>query len=74
MLRRLVHRFSEQGAAGGGAQATIPGFQSDGRSTSEAVQDIELDVDSEEVCTVCFKLSRDLYVPDDTKAHFVEIV
>lgn len=49
MLRRLVHRFSEQGGDGAGAQATAPGYQNDGRISSEVVQDIELDVDREEV-------------------------
>ncbi|CAM9491761.1 unnamed protein product [Scytosiphon promiscuus] len=48
MLRRLVHRFSEQGGDGGGAQTIPPGFQNDGRISSEVVQDIELDVESEE--------------------------
>lgn len=47
MLRRLVHRFGEEGVSGVGADATVSGVQSSG--ISQRVEEIELDVDSEEV-------------------------
>jgi len=49
MLRRLVHRFGEEAVSGVGGDANVPGPQSSG--ISKRVEEIELDVDSEEVST-----------------------
>lgn len=47
MLRRLVRRFGEEAVGGVGGDANAPGVQSSG--ISQRVEEIELDVDSEEV-------------------------
>lgn len=48
MLRRLVRRFNEEGGAGAGGDAAASSSQNGGTSTN-AVTEIELDIDSGEV-------------------------
>lgn len=54
MLRRLIHRFGEEG--GGREGQASAGVCADGGISQKVVEEIELDVDSEEVNRVTLDL------------------
>lgn len=49
MLQRLVRRFSDDVGGGGAGKAAGPGFQGSSGVSRSGVEEIGLDIDSEEV-------------------------